>query len=225
MCEFLVLFSDFVTFCAVCCCVIDSKRSDNGGLSEANFVKYMKCLTCIPKKYLTPPKCATDISQKIENHIDEYRLFSIRCFFLPCSIVVFGWNIAEFVLLHYDNENGTDFDNLTLYILIWISLIAMFLYLITLLIVSCTKELKNITSHQFMMTIYHLIDTMVDVTMIIATYESIHPGLNWRFAILFFSISDIVNSAVHFFVTLISFCISSNSRKNSVQPMNTNPRK
>lgn len=205
MCELLVIFSDFVTFCAVVCCVIDLKRPGDTGLSVANFVKCMKCLT--------------GISLKDESVINNYRLFSIRWVFLPGSIVVFGWNIVEFVLLHYEKEG---FRNHTVYIFIWIILFAMLAYLVTLIfIVSRTSELEKITLHQIMLMIYHFIDTIVDLTMIIATHESrtIDPGLNWKFAIFIFSICDIIQSSVQFIIIMISLFISC-LRKNSVQPEN-----
>lgn len=91
MCELLVSFSDIVSVIFIC--IIDLCWPGDTGLEAFAFVKFMKRLM--------------GISFKNGSVLEENRTFAIKWLFLPFSILVFGWNLAEFAVLHNDRDNDS----------------------------------------------------------------------------------------------------------------------
>lgn len=207
MCEILVSISELVIGILIlknCCLPI------NTGLSASAIVKCLKCLT--------------GLSFENESDLGEYRLFTVIWIFLSFSKVIFVLNLAEFEYLLIRNENISSFGNLTIFyvygILCVIGLISVFAYLITLeILAGFTDFLKSITNHKLMMMIYNYINTIINLSMITTTqggFTPVDPGHYWEFIIFIFSIFDIIQSIIHFFISLASWCISRKS--NSINP-------
>lgn len=97
-------------------------------------------------------------------------------------------------------------------ILCVIGLISMFAYLITLEVhAGYTDFLKSITNHKLMLMIYHYINTIINLSMLIATQGGFTmdvPRHCLEFTIFMFSIFDIIQSIIHFFISLALWCIS-----------------
>lgn len=152
-------------------------------------------------------------------------LILINCF-LPINT---GLSASAFVkclkcLTGLSFENESDLEEYRLFAVKWIfmgviGLISMFACLFTLeVLAGFTDYLKSITHHQLMLMIYHYVNTIVNLSMIISThgFTSADPGHLWEFIIYIFSILDIIQSSLNFFITLISWYISRKS--NSINP-------
>lgn len=134
--------------------------------------------------------------------------FSVKWIFLPFSKVIFVLNLAEFEYLLIRNENIVSFGNQTIFyvygILCVIGLISMFAYLILLeVLAGFTDFLKSITNHKLMLMIYHYINTIINLSMIITTqggFTPVDPGHIWEFTIFIFSIFYIRQSVFHLFL-------------------------
>lgn len=207
MCEILVSISELVIGILILknfCLPI------NTGLSASAIVKCLKCLTCL--------------SFENESDLEEYRLFTVKWIFLPFSKVIFVLNLAEFEYLLIRYENILSFGNQTMFyvygILCVIGLISMFAYLITLeVLAGFTDFLKSITNLKLMLMIYHYINTIINLSMLIAIQGGFTldvPRHCLEFTIFMFSIFDIIQSIIHFFISLASWCISRKS--NSINP-------
>lgn len=202
MCEILVSISELVIGILILknCCL-----SINTGLSASAIVKCLKCLT--------------GLSFENESDLEECRLFTVKWIFLPFSKVIYVLNLAEFEYLLIRNENILSFGNQTMFyvygILCVIGLISMFAYLITLeVLAGFTDFLKSITNHKLMLMIYHYINTIINLSMLIATQGGFTldvPRHCLEFTISMFSIFDIMQSIIHIFISLASWCISRNS--------------
>lgn len=53
-------------------------------------------------------KCLTSISTESETTPNDYKQFAIKCIFIPITLVGFGWNIVECILLYKEEENNEE---------------------------------------------------------------------------------------------------------------------
>lgn len=152
MFEILVSICDILTWIFN---LIDRYRDNDGGLSASRVVKCFKCLT--------------GISLKNENESDlkKYRLMALRYGFWPSRFIVFVWNIVEAVLIFEDKQNDTVF--VITNIFVGLSLFALgYCLLLQICWIYCLDALEDIRTHQKMLMIYHILDMLVDLTLLIA---------------------------------------------------------
>lgn len=152
MFEILVSICDILTWIFN---LIDRYRDNDGGLSASRVVKCIKCLT--------------GISLKNENESDlkKYRLMALRYGFWPSRFIVFVWDIVEAVLIFEDKQNDTVF--VITNIFVGLSLFALgYCLLLQICWIYCLDALEDIRTHQKMLMIYHILDMLVDLTLLIA---------------------------------------------------------
>lgn len=152
MFEILVSICDILTWIFN---LIDRYRDNDGGLSASRVVKCIKCLT--------------GISLKNENESDlkKYRLMALRYGFWPSRFIVFVWDIVEAVLIFEDKQNDTVF--VITNIFVGLSLFALgYCLLLQICWIYCLDAFEDIRTHQKMLMIYHILDMLVDLTLLIA---------------------------------------------------------
>lgn len=198
MCEILVSICDILTWIFN---LIDRYRDNDGGLSAFRVVKYIKCLT--------------GISLKNESDLKEYRLMALRFGFWPSSVIVYVWNIVEAVLIFEDKQNDTVFVITNMFVGLSLFALGYCLFLVFFLI-NCGDTLEDIRTHQEMLMIYHILDMIVDLTLLIAacSYTPVNPDLKSRFAIFIYSILDIMLSLIQ----VVVIVISRSKLKEQIQP-------
>lgn len=208
MCELLLGVAEIVLFIAA---LIDYCRPNDNGPKVSEFVKNMKRLVGISV-------------EKEPEDVQKYRKISFLIFLL-FSFLVLGFNVGELVLLYKEKENHTAISNLT-YIIVSFCLFAMFLYIETAVVCGFyKKKIEDIAFHRLMLFIYHFIDTLVDLTMLIAGYHEYKPtdlaelGL-MKWAFFLYSICDMVLSLLNMVLIGIFWCAS--GRTNSVNPTSRN---
>lgn len=193
MFEFFVSVSDI--FCLFFIVIEELYRPADNGFIVSAFAKVLKCLT--------------SISFKNKTALNDYRQFSIKWIFIPFSLVGFGWNVVECILLYNDAENYEEcFSSTFMFIISSLSL--LFVYLsILICLVCCTDKIKNIIVHKVLLLIYHFLDTLVDISMLMATdkCKTVELGLNSSYVIYIYSICDVVQSGIHFVIMFIILCI------------------
>lgn len=128
--------------------------------------------------------------------------------FIPFTLVGFGWNIVECILLYKEEENNEECLRSTfIFSITSLSLLFVYLFISTCLI-CCTDIILNIIVHKALLLIYHILDTLVDIAMLTATCKctKVEPGLNSSYVIFIYSFFDVIQSGIHFVIMVFVLC-------------------
>lgn len=148
------------------------------------------------------------ISTESETTPNDYKHFAIKWIFIPITLVGFGWNIVECILLYKEEENKEECLSST-FILSISSLSLLFVYLfISFCLICCTDIILNIKVHKALLLTYHILDTLADIAMLTATCKctKVEQGLNSSYVIVIYSLFDVIQSGIHF-VIINGFCL------------------
>lgn len=192
MFEFFVSVSDI--FCLFLIVIEKLYRPADTGCIVSAFGKVMKCLT--------------NITTESETTLSDYKQFAIKWIFIPFTLVGFGWNIVECILLYKEEENNEKCLSSTfIFSISSLSLLFVYLFISTCLI-CCTDIILNSIVHKALLLIYHILDTLVDIAMLTATCKctKVEEGLNSSYVSFIYSFFDVIQSGIHFVIMVFVLC-------------------
>lgn len=146
------------------------------------------------------------ISTESETTLNDYKQFAINWIFIPFTLVGILQNVY-----FYTRKKKTTIEECLRSTFIFsisnLSLLFVYLFIITCLI-CCTDIILNIIFHKALLLIYHVLDTLVDIAMLTAKCKctKVEHGLNSSYVIFIYSYIDVIQSGIHFVITVFVLC-------------------